>query len=208
MMNIKFMNYDNSIAKLIAFIAKLPNLGQRSATKIAIHLIKNKDTSLKYLSKIVEEIEKNVNTCNICGNVDISNPCTFCQTRSNSGQICIVNDIDDIWAIERSNVYVGMYHVLGIDSSNTIIYNIDSINISRILPRVNNEINEIIMALGSTVYSQTTMFYLSDEIKTHISKNNLSVKITSLAHGIPMGSDIDYIDSSTIGEAIRMRKDI
>ncbi len=201
------MSTGYTLADLIDFISHLPSVGPRTARKIALSMIKNKSRLMDGFVAIINDISSSIKQCEICKNFDIVSPCAICEHRSNATQICIVSDVDDLWNIEKSNAYHGLYYVLGgyLSTSNAITP--EDLQIPKLCNMISRvKPNEIIFALGSTIAAQTTYYYVLEEIESFITAQNMQVKITSLAFGIPMGSEIDYIDEGTISEAIKSRR--
>lgn len=192
------------IEQLIKIIAKMPSLGTRSARRIVLHLLKRKEALIPELIKALQDVEENITVCEICGNYDTQTPCSICSSSArDTSLLCIVQDINDLWALERGGLYKGRYHVLGGVLSAIEGITPDDLNIGGLLERVKNEnITEIILALPATVDGQITMHYISSLLK------NMNIKISTLAQGIPVGGELDYMDDGTIKLALDMRKQI
>lgn len=192
------------IEDLIKIIAKLPSLGTRSARRIVLHLLKRKETLIPDLIKALQEVEEHITVCEICGNYDTESPCSICASSTrDSNLLCIVQDISDLWALERGGLYKGRYHVLGGVLSAIEGVTPDDLNIGDLLERIKKEnISEIILALPATVDGQITMHYISSLLK------DMNIKISTLAQGIPVGAELDYMDDGTIKLALDMRKQI
>ncbi len=190
------------IDKLIKTIAKLPTLGTRSARRIVLQLLKKRDTQLLPLIAALQDVADNVKTCDICGNFDTENPCSICSSVTrDSKTLCIVQDVADLWAMERVGFYKGRYHVLGGILSALEGVTPEDLNISDLSDRIKNEsVEEIILALPATVDGQITTHYLLSMLK------EAPVKITTLAQGIPIGAELDYMDDGTIQLALNSRK--
>lgn len=200
------------IEALIQLLAKLPGLGPRSARRAALHLIKKKDQLLHPLANAAAVAAEKVSICDICGNVDTSNPCTICtDQRRDQSTIVVVEDVSDLWALERANAVNGLYHVLGGTLSPLDGIGPEDLRIDQLIDRVSkprevtdseeNEKLEIILAVNATVEGQTTAHYITDRLE------GLDVKITRLAHGVPVGGELDYLDEGTLSAAIRSRSD-
>ncbi len=191
------------IERLIQLLAKLPGLGPRSARRAALHLIKKKDQLLIPLSGAMAEAVEKVRLCEICGNVDTSSPCTLCSDpRRDVSTIIVVEDVADLWALERAAVINGMYHVLGGVLSPLDGIGPEDLAIASLVDRVNNtpdQVKEIIIAVNATVEGQTTAHYITDQLE------GIDVKITRLAHGVPVGGELDYLDEGTLAAAIKSR---
>lgn len=192
------------IEKLVKIIAKLPSLGSRSARRIVLNLLKKKETSLLPLIEALTEVSDRVKTCEICGNYDTVSPCSICcSDKREEGQLCVVQDVADLWAMERVGFFKGRYHVLGGVLSALDGIAPEDLNIDQLAARVEKEhIGEVILALPATVDGQITAHYLVSRLK------ELGVKITSLAQGIPVGAELDYMDEGTIQLAINSRKEM
>lgn len=192
----------NEIERLISLMAKLPGLGPRSARRAVLHLIRKKSVLLNPLTDALTNVSINVRECINCGNIGAAELCEICsdEKRSN-GQICIVEGIADLWAMERSRRFKGQYHVLGGVLSALDGVGPEDLGMKRLKYRLNTEnINEVILALNSTIDGQTTAHYIADEI------HNDQIQITSLAQGVPIGGELDYLDDGTISAALNARK--
>lgn len=190
------------IEKLIKQVAKLPSLGTRSSRRIVLHLLKKRETLLLPLIESLNEVASRVTTCEICGNFDTTNPCSICASdKRDSQQICVVQDVADLWAMERVSFFKGKYHVLGGVLSALDGVAPEDLNIESLLYRITKEdIKEVILALPATVDGQITSHYLVSKLK------DSNVKVTTLAQGIPMGAELDYMDEGTIQLALNSRK--
>ena len=190
------------IEKLVKLIAKLPSLGTRSSRRIVLQLLKKRETLLLPLMEALNDVSQNVKTCEICGNFDTQSPCSICtsEKRENS-QICVVQDIADLWAMERVSFFKGKYHILGGVLSALDGVAPEDLNIESLIYRIHKEeIKEVILALPATVDGQITSHYLVSRLK------GSEVKISTLAQGIPMGAELDYMDEGTIQLALNSRK--
>ncbi len=190
------------IEKLIKQVAKLPSLGTRSSRRIVLHLLKKRETLLLPLIESLNEVASRVTTCEICGNFDTTNPCSICASdKRDYQQICVVQDVADLWAMERVSFFKGKYHVLGGVLSALDGVAPEDLNIENLLYRLTKEnIQEVILALSATVDGQITSHYLVSKLK------DSNVKVTTLAQGIPMGAELDYMDEGTIQLALNSRK--
>jgi recombination protein RecR len=193
---------NNEIDKLIYYFSKLPGLGQRSARRIVLHLINQKETLMLPLSEALENTANTIKECNICGNIDISDICNICQNSSrNRSIICVVETIADLWALERGNIYKGLYHVLGGTLSMHSKRGPNELKIEQLVRRTTEmNIEEIIIATNSNLEGQTTAFYITEKLE------NTKVKISKLAHGLPIGGELDYLDEGTISAALLLRQ--
>ncbi|MEM9331276.1 MAG: recombination mediator RecR [Pseudomonadota bacterium] len=200
------------IEALIQILAKLPGLGPRSARRAALHLIKKKDQVLLPLANAAAEAAEKVRECSICGNVDTENPCTICtDPRRDRSTIVVVEDVADLWALERAKAVNSLYHVLGGTLSPLEGIGPEDLNIDRLIDRVTEPLpaddtgepqqREVILAVNATVEGQTTAHYITDKL------DGINVKITRLAHGVPVGGELDYLDEGTLSAAIKSRSD-
>lgn len=190
------------IERLIQLLAKLPGLGPRSARRAALHLIKKKDQVLRPLSDAMAVAVDKVSECSVCGNVDTSDPCTICMdTRREDSVIVVVEDVSDLWALERAAAINARYHVLGGVLSPLDGITPDDLSIGKLVNRVAaGGISEIILAVNATVEGQTTAHYITDQLAAYP-----SIKVSRLAHGVPVGGELDYLDDGTLAQAIKAR---
>jgi recombination protein RecR len=189
------------IERLIQLLARLPGLGPRSARRAALHLIRKKDQLLVPLAAAFSEASTSVKVCTTCGSVDTSDPCAICSDQSRDPSlIVVVEDVADLWALERAEAVSGRYHVLGGTLSALDGRGPDDLNIAKLVERASDSrVTEIILALNATVEGQTTAQYLTDVLA------RADVKVTRLAHGVPVGGELDYLDEGTLSAAIRQR---
>ena len=189
------------IEKLIQLLAKVPGLGPRSARRAALHLVKKKDQLLGPLAHAMEEAHQKVRICSTCGNVDTSDPCTICtDDRRDNSIIIVVEDVSDLWALERAGAMNAAYHVLGGTLSPLDGIGPDDLNIKGLIRRVTEgHVRELIIAVNATVEGQTTAHYITGQLQ------GLDVRITRLAHGVPVGGELDYLDEGTLTAAMRAR---
>ena len=195
----------SAIEKLISDISKLPGIGRRSAQRIALHLLKNKDRSLLPFIQTLETSHKLISECGECGNVDMINPCNIC-TNSNRDKksICIVEDVSDLWTFERTGFYRGLYHVLGGSLSALNGIGINELTINQLIKRIEvNNISEVILALSTTMEGQTTTHVIADKLESF-----KDLTVTRLAQGIPIGGEVHYLDENTLNTAFQSRKKI
>ena len=186
---------------LIRKLSKLPGLGPRSARRIIFHLLKNKSEYLNPLINDLILVKEKIINCEICGNLDLETKCSICRDENrNDNLICVVENVPDLWALERSGTYNGKYHILGGVLSAIDGINPSSLNISSLEDRINlSDQIEIILAISATLDGQTTAHYLSKLL------NKKGNKITRLAHGVPIGGELDYLDDGTITQALKGR---
>ena len=198
------------IERLIQMLSKLPGLGPRSARRVALHLIKRRDSLLEPLASAMAQAAVSVTTCGVCGNLDATDPCAICtDPRRDRGQVCVVEDVADLWALERVGTYKGIYHVVGGTLSALDGRGPEELNISSLISRVAGEdVMEIILATSATVEGQTTAHYISDRIETLAAEKNLSLNITRLAQGVPVGGELNYLDDGTLSAALKARRPV
>lgn len=189
----------SSIDRLVAELAKLPGVGPRSARRLALNLLRAREQRIPSLVSALSAALTSVKTCSICGQLDECDPCEICADETRDGSvICVVEDVADVWAMERARAYRGRYHVLGGTLSAMDGRGPDSLRIEPLLKRA-GDAKEIILALSATVAGQTTAHYVAERL------NDSGVKVTRLAQGIPMGGELDYMDDGTIGAALSAR---
>ncbi|MCZ2158075.1 recombination mediator RecR [Bartonella sp. 220] len=192
------------IERLIQLLARIPGLGPRSARRAALHLIKKKESLLEPLGTAIQAAVEKVGICSVCGNVDTTDPCSICtDPRRDDTTIIVVEDIADLWALERAKTLAARYHVLGGRLSPLDGIGPDELNIAPLVQRVvKNSITEIILAVNATVEGQTTAHYITDQL------SNFSIKVTRLAHGVPVGGELDYLDDGTLAAALQARTNL
>ena len=194
------------IDNLIKIISKLPGLGPKSAKRIILKMINNRQEILRPLANNLSDVFKNIERCKICGTLKSNNnPCINCEDKSKKfSKICVVENISDQWAIESSSIYQGYYHILGgTISDSTNGNNRENLLINSLIERIKNDkIDEVILATSATVEGQTTAFYIQDSLK------NINVKISKLAQGLPVGGEIETSDDGTLISAFKNRKDL
>ena len=193
------------IEKLINEISKLPGLGRRSAQRVALYLLKNKEYSLLPLVSSLKQAEQKIINCEVCNNIDIVNPCSLCSnSKRDNKTICVVEDVSDLWTFERIGFYKGMYHILGGSLSAINGIGTDDLNITKLIQRIKEQsVKEVILALSTTIEGQTTSHVIADKLE---SIENLEV--TRLAQGVPMGGEVHYLDENTLNAAFQSRKKI
>ena len=189
------------IERLIQLLARLPGLGPRSARRAALHLIKKREPLMAPLAAALQTALDKIVVCGVCGNIDTQNPCTVCtDPRRDAAIIVVVADVADLWALERAAAIAARYHVLGGTLSPLDGVGPDDLSIDALVNRAHDKgVDEIILALNATVDGQTTAHYITDLL------HNAGVKITRLAHGVPVGGELDYLDDGTLAAAIRQR---
>ncbi|MGV0876395.1 recombination mediator RecR [Martelella sp. FLE1502] len=189
------------IEKLIQLLAKVPGLGPRSARRAALHLIKKRDQLMGPLSGAMQDAYDKVKICSTCGNVDTADPCTICTDPTrDQGLVIVVEDVGDLWALERAAALNAAYHVLGGTLSPLDGIGPDDLTIAALVDRVKaGELRELIIAVNATVEGQATAHYITDQLE------GLDIKVTRLAHGVPVGGELDYLDEGTLVAALRAR---
>lgn len=187
-------------------MARLPGLGPRSARRVVLHLLKRREQSLKPLVAALLSVDARLATCGICGNVDTRDPCAICiDTRRDASLLCVVEDVADLWAMDRSRLFPGRYHVLGGRLSALEGVGPEDLAIDAMLRRVaSGGIEEVVLAMNATMEGASTMHYLAERLHLH----NADVRVTTLAHGVPVGGELDYLDEGTIAQALRARQPV
>ena len=190
------------IERLIQLLGRLPGLGPRSARRVALHLLKKREVLMQPLSTALADAARAIRACTICGNLDTVDPCSICaDSRRDTGLICVVEDVGDLWAMERAKVFSGHYHVLGGTLSALDGIGPDELNIAGLLRRVRDGgIREIIVATNATVDGPTTAHYLAERL------GDVGVPLTRLAHGVPVGGELDWLDDGTLATALKARR--
>lgn len=188
------------IEGLIDLLAKLPGLGPRSARRAVLHLIKKRNLHLIPLAESLTRVGQTARECLCCGNIGTTDLCGICtDERRANGEICVVEDVADLWAMERSGMFRGKYHVLGGTLSALDAVGPEELRIPQLVTRIRDEnVTEVILALGATIDGQTTAHYIADQLT--------GVKLTSLAQGVPVGGELDYLDDGTISAALKARR--
>ena len=197
------MSSTKDIDALIEMMAKLPGLGPRSARRAVLHLIRKRALLLTPLADSLQTVAATARECLNCGNVGTADICDICESvKRANGILCVVEDVSDLWAMERSGVFKGRYHVLGGTLSALDAIGPDELRIPRLIDRVTSEhITEVILALNATIDGQTTAHYIADLLENRVT-------LTSLAQGVPIGGELDYLDDGTITAAMNARKPI
>lgn len=189
------------IERLIQLLARLPGLGPRSARRAALHLIKRKDQLLIPLAAALQQAGERILVCSTCGNIDTSDPCSICaDPRRDPSVICVIEDVSDLWALERANAINARYHVLGGVLSPLDGVGPDDLNIAGLVERAgSDEVREVLLAVNATVEGQTTAHYITDMLA------GTAVSVSRLAHGVPVGGELDYLDDGTLAAAVKSR---
>jgi len=192
------------IERLIQLLGKLPGLGPRSARRAVLHLVKKKQTLLEPLAIAMADAAEKAVICTACGNVDTQDPCMICEDpRREPKTLCVVEDVGDLWALERAGAHKGRYHVLGGTLSALDGIGPEDLTIGSLLERASSdEVAEVILATNATVDGQTTAHYITDRLAT------TGVAVTRLAHGVPVGGELDYLDDGTLAAAMKSRRPV
>ena len=190
------------IETLTAQLARLPGLGPRSARRVVLWLIKRRDTSLVALLEALDGLREGLSECHVCGNVDTSDPCAICaDPRRDARALCVVEDVADLWALDRSRLFPGRYHVLGGRLSALDGIRPEDLTIGALIERVAaGGIDEVVLAMNATLEGQTTAHYIAERLE------GLPIRLTQLAHGLPVGGELDYLDEGTLAQALRARR--
>ncbi|EAQ29372.1 recombinational DNA repair protein [Erythrobacter sp. NAP1] len=192
------------IEALSSALARLPGLGPRSARRAVLWLVKNREQALPALLEALDAVSETLVECQICGNVDTSDPCGICaDPRRDPKSLCVVEDVADVWALDRARLFQGRYHVLGGKLSALDGIGPDDLNIASLMERAaNGEVEEVVLAMNATLEGQTTAHYLAERLDEH------KLRITQLAHGLPVGGELDYLDEGTLAQALRARRPV
>lgn len=192
------------IQRLIQYLGKLPGLGPRSGRRLALHLLKKREQVMRPLIEALQTAEATIKTCKICYSLDTQDPCTLCtDPRRDGSLLCVVQDVADLWALERASVFRGRYHVLGGVLSAIDGMGPNQLTIDSLIERVQKSgIKEVILALNATIDGQTTIHYLIDRLQP------LNISLSTLAHGVPIGGELDYLDDGTLSTAFTARRGV
>jgi len=190
------------IDALTQVLARLPGLGPRSARRAVLHLLKRREAAMEPLLRALEAVNAKLTSCHICGNIDTSDPCGICSDpRRDARMLCVVEEIPDLWALDRSRLFPGRYHVLGGRLSAIDGVRPEDLSIDLLIGRVGGGgIDEVVLAMNATLEGQTTAHYLADRLE------HMPVRLTQLAHGLPVGGELDYLDEGTLAQALRARR--
>jgi recombination protein RecR len=192
------------IEALTQALARLPGLGPRSARRAVLHLLKKREGALAPLLAALEAVDRRLANCSTCGNIDTSDPCAVCaDPRRDQRSLCVVEEVADLWALERSRLFPGRYHVLGGRLSALDGVRPEDLGIARLVQRVEaGGIDEVVLAMNATLEGQTTAHYIAERI------DQFPVRLTQLAHGLPVGGELDYLDEGTLAQAMRARRPV
>lgn len=192
------------IDQLIALMARLPGLGPRSARRAVLHLIKKRETLMQPLAGLLERVGDTIHACNTCGNLDTMDPCQVCRDpKRDPTLLCVVEEVADLWALDRAHVFKGRYHVLGGTLSALDGITPEDLNIPSLVERASNgEVKEVILATNATVDGEVTAYYIREKL------TGTDVAVTALAHGVPVGGELDYLDDGTLTAALKARNPV
>ena len=192
------------IEALSQALARLPGLGPRSARRAVLHLMKRRETALEPLLAALRDVSERLSTCSTCGNLDTSDPCGICSDpRRDDKLLCVVEEVADLWALDRSRLFPGRYHVLGGRLSALEGVRPEDLGIDKLVARVAaGGLDEVVLAMNATLEGQTTAHYLAERLE------NYPIRITQLAHGLPVGGELDYLDEGTLAQALRARRPV
>ena len=192
------------IEALANALARLPGLGPRSARRAVLHLMKRREGALQPLLAALQAVSERLSTCSTCGNVDTADPCGICRDpRRDDRLLCVVEEVSDLWALDRSRLFPGRYHVLGGRLSALEGVRPEDLGIDRLVARVAaGGVDEVVLAMNATLEGQTTSHYLAERLGT------FPVRLTQLAHGLPVGGELDYLDEGTLAQALRARRPV
>jgi recombination protein RecR len=192
------------IEALTQALSKLPGLGPRSARRAVLHLLKKREAAMAPLLRALEAVNERLSTCRICGNVDTVDPCSICtDPRRDARLLCVVEEVADLWALDRSRLFPGRFHVLGGRLSALEGVRPEDLAIDSLIGRIAaGGIDEVVLAMNATLEGQTTAHYLAERIE------NFPVRLTQLAHGLPVGGELDYLDEGTLAQALRARRPV
>jgi recombination protein RecR len=190
------------IERLVQILARLPGLGPRSARRAVLQLLKKREALMRPLAVALEDAAEKVHACSACGNLDTQDPCVVCRDETrDAGLICVVEDVADLWALERAGIFKGRYHVLGGVLSALEGVGPEDLNIAPLVDRTRSgAVREVVLATSATVDGQTTAHYVTERLK------GISVTVTRLAHGVPVGGELDYLDEGTLAAALKARR--
>ena len=192
------------IEALAQALARLPGLGPRSARRAVLHLMKKRETALEPLLAALRSVADKLSACSTCGNVDTTDPCSICRDpRRDEKMLCVVEEVADLWALDRSRLFPGRYHVLGGRLSALEGVRPEDLSIDKLIGRLSRGgVDEVVLAMNATLEGQTTAHYLADRLE------KFPVRLTQLAHGLPVGGELDYLDEGTLAQALRARKPV
>lgn len=194
---------DDALQQLTSLVARLPGLGPRSARRVVLQLMKNRESLLRPLAAVLEQVADRLCSCSTCGNLDTADPCRICaDPRRDGASICVVADVADLWALERGRLFPGRYHVLGGMLSALDGVGPQDLSVGQLQQRLGADpaIREVVLAMNATLEGQTTAHYVAEALA------GTGVRLTQLAHGVPVGGELDYLDEGTLAQALRLRR--
>ena len=193
---------DEPLKYLMRLLAKLPGLGPRSARRSVVYLLQNKEALMEPLAKELQKAVETIKECDLCGNLDLTSPCHICVHPARDRKtICVVEDVADLWALERNTAFKGLFHILGGTLSALDGVGPDDLRLKELFARLeSDQVEEVILALNATIDGQTTAHFVADQLA------NKGIKVTAIAHGVPVGGEIDYLDEGTITTALQSRR--
>ena len=196
------MSFEGPLDQLIRRLSRLPGFGSRSARRAVLHLMKNRDSLMLPLADEMARVGQTVRSCAECGNFDTASTCQICTSSGRDvSRICVVEDVADLWAMERAGVFTGRYHVLGGVMSAIDGVNPEMLRVGYLVQKASaDEVTEVILATSATVDGQTTAHYIAEKLET------AGVQVTRLAHGVPVGGELDYLDDGTLAQAMKARR--
>ena len=194
----------HEIEALSQALARLPGLGPRSARRAVLHLMKKREAALQPLLSALQDVADKLSTCSICGNVDTSDPCGICtDPLRDAKSLCVVEEVADLWALDRSRLFPGRYHVLGGRLSALEGVRPEDLSIDKLVKRIaEGGVDEVVLAMNATLEGQTTAHYLAERLE------KFPIRLTQLAHGLPVGGELDYLDEGTLAQALRARRPV
>ena len=192
------------IEALANALARLPGLGPRSARRAVLHFMKKRESALQPLLAALQQVSEKLSICSVCGNVDTADPCSICRDpRRDERSLCVVEEVSDLWALDRSRQFPGRYHVLGGRLSALDGVRPEDLSIDKLVSRVSaGGIDEVVLAMNATLEGQTTAHYLAERLES------FPIRLTQLAHGLPVGGELDYLDEGTLAQALRARRPV
>jgi recombination protein RecR len=196
---------DDALQQLTSLVARLPGLGPRSARRVVLHLMKHRETTLQPLVSALSRVEAALSSCETCGNLDTQSPCRICtDQKRDPALLCVVADVADLWALERGRLFPGRYHVLGGTLSALDGVGPFDLSIAPLLARISGPpaIAEVVLAMNATLEGQTTAHYVAEQLA------GSGTRLTQLAHGVPVGGELDYLDEGTLAQALRLRRPV
>ncbi len=192
------------IDALAQSLSRLPGLGPRSARRVVLHLMKKRESALQPLLAALGAVNENLKTCSICANIDTISPCHICNdSKRDTRSLCVVEEVSDLWALDRSRLFAGLYHVLGGKLSALDGVRPEDLHIDKLINRVRSgDVDEVVLAMNATLEGQATSHYIAERLE------EFPVRLTQLAHGLPIGGELDYLDEGTLAQALRARRPV